>query len=131
MTGSIRDYRDLLAWQKAMDLAVEVDIVCDALPTKYSYLSTQMRRAVNSVHSNIAEGNGRFSRSDYLRFLSDANGSLREVESDLAFVARRFGRTKHTRDALALCELVAKLVAGLVRSLRGDRKKEEGDQDSA
>lgn len=131
MSSAIRDYRDLLAWQKAMDLAVEVDIICDSLPSKHSYLATQMRRAANSVHSNIAEGNGRFSRTDYLRFLSDANASLRELESDLFFVARRFGRTTHTQVALSLSELVAKLIAGLVRSLRGKRENDQGNGDSA
>src|SRR4051812_13134495 len=98
--GHIRDYRDLLAWQKAVDLAIEVDIVCDALPTKVSYLRLQMRRAANSVYSNIAEGNGRFSRTDYLRFLSDSHASLREVESNLYFVSRRYGRTRHTEAGL-------------------------------
>jgi len=117
----IRDYRDLLAWQKAIDLALEVDQVCDSLPTKASHLATQMRRAANSVYSNIAEGNGRFSRAEYLKYLSDANASLRELESDLHFISRRYGKTRHVAAALELCELDAKLIAGLVRSLRGQR----------
>lgn len=112
-----------------MDLALAVESICDALPTKASYLATQMRRAANSVYSNIAEGNGRFSRADYLRFLSDANASLRELQSDLYFASRRYGTSKHTDAALQLCELVAKLLAGLVRSLRGDRRKRDVNAD--
>jgi len=125
MPQPIRDYRDLLAWQKAIDLAIEVDVVCDALPTKASYLTGQMRRAANSVYSNIAEGNGRFSRKEYLRFLSDAHASLREVESDIPFVSRRYGRTRHTDAAIRLCAIVGKLNMGLMKSLRGERDDAE------
>jgi four helix bundle protein len=115
----IRDYRDLLAWQKAQDLALLCEDVSDELPAAATNLTLQIRRAVNAVHANIAEGNGRFSRPDYLRHLSIANGSLRELESHLHFAVRRYGRTAATDGALELATLVAKLLAGLVRSLRG------------
>jgi four helix bundle protein len=118
----IRDYRDLLAWQKAIELAIACDEVCDELPPQASHLSQQIRRAANSVHSNIAEGNGRFSRADYLRHLSIANGSLRELESDLHFTSRRFGENPTLLRKLELSLTVAKLLGGLVRSLRPARK---------
>lgn len=118
----IRDYRDLLAWQKAIELAIACDEVCDELPAQASHLSQQIRRAANSVHSNIAEGNGRFSRADYLRHLSIANGSLRELESDLHFMSRRFGESPKLLNALELSLTVAKLLGGLARSLRPARK---------
>ena len=102
MAGPIRDYRDLLAWQKAIDLALLIEIICEGLPDTASNLAKQMRSAANSVHSNIAEGNGRFSRADYLRHLSMSNGSLRELESDLYFVARKFGKSAATSAALEL-----------------------------
>jgi len=118
----IRDYRDLLVWQKAIELALLCEDVADALPRKAWNLSSQIRRAADSVHSNIAEGNGRFSRADYLRHLSMSNGSLRELESKLHFVTRKYGQTKSTTSALRLSLIVAKLLAGLVRSLRNDEE---------
>jgi hypothetical protein len=57
--GSIRDYRDIVAWQRAIDLAVMISGICDRLPRKEWELASQVRRAALSVHSNIAEGNGR------------------------------------------------------------------------
>src|SRR5688500_10029356 len=92
-------------------------------PPNASHLASQLRRAANAVHANIAEGNGRFSRPDYLRHLSIANGSLRELESDLHFVARRFGSSERVEEALRLTLVVVKLLAGLVRSLRPKRKE--------
>lgn len=94
MTKPIRDYRDLVAWQRAMDLAVLVDEICDRLPRKAWKLAAQMQSAANSVHSNIAEGNGRFSTPDYLRHLSMSNASLNELESDLHFLTRRYSRSE-------------------------------------
>jgi four helix bundle protein len=59
--------RDIVAWQRAVDLAVLIGALCDRLPRREWELASQMRRAATSVHSNIAEGNGRGSTSDYLR----------------------------------------------------------------
>ena len=121
MAEIVRDYRDLLVWQKAIELALTCEQVCDVLPNSASHVASQIRRSADSVHSNIAEGNGRFSRADYLRHLSISNGSLRELESRLHFVARCYGKTDATEAAAQLTILVTKLLAGLVRSLR--RKK--------
>ena len=118
----IRDYRDLIVWQKAMDLAEASEKVCAALPTRASNVVSQIRRAALSIPSNIAEGNGRFSRVEYIRHLSIANGSLKELESDLHFVGRVYGRTKTLEAALQLATEVGKLLAGLVRALRGKEK---------
>ena len=118
----IRDYRDLLAWQKAIELAVMADKIADALPRKAWNLASQIRRAADSVHSNIAEGNGRFSRADYLRHVSMSNASLRELESKLHFIQRRYGPARATEAALDHATVVAKLIAGLVRSLRKGRE---------
>ena len=117
-TVRIRDYRDLLAWQKAIDLALLCDEMCEGMGEHSPFVTTQIRRAANSVHSNIAEGNGRFSRPDYLRHLSIASGSLRELESNLHFISRGAHRPRRIDDALALCHLATKLLAGLIRSLR-------------
>ena len=118
----IRDYRDLIVWQKAMDLAVTVERVCVQLPTAAYHLAAQMRRAAASIPANIAEGNGRFSRPEYLRHLSIANGSVRELETQLELSARNYGRTSNIIAALGLTLEVSKLLGGLVRALKGKGK---------
>ena len=109
----IRDYRDLIAWQRAMDLAVACERVSGELPPRAAILATQIRRAAGSVHANIAEGNGRFSRPDYVRFLSIANGSVKELESHLTFAARAYARTAALDAALRLSAEVSRLLTGL------------------
>jgi len=118
----VRDYRDLLVWQKAMDLVVVVERVCDQLPPRASSLASQLRRSATSIPANIAEGNGRFSRPEYIRFLSIANGSVRELETHLEIAARSYGRTGNIDAALKLALDVVRLLAGLVRALRGKAK---------
>jgi len=119
MSGSpVRDYRDLKVWQKAIELGELCDQVCDALPPARRYLVVQIRKAANSVHANIAEGNGRRSRAEYLRFLGIANGSLRELESHLYSLTRRFKNVAAIDRALACATVTGKLLAALIRSLK-------------
>ncbi len=81
---SVRTFRDLIAWQKAMALAKMVYQATSAMPDSERFgLTSQMRRAVVSIPSNIAEGHGRESRTDYLRFLRMARGSLMEFQTQL------------------------------------------------
>ncbi len=73
-------YRDLIVWQKAMDLVDELYQLLGFLPREESYaLAVQMRRAVISIPSNIAEGHGRQTEKEFKQFLSIARGSLYEV----------------------------------------------------
>ena len=123
MPGQIRDYRDLVAWQRAIDLAVLVDAICNRLPRHSWKLAAQMREAARSVHANIAEGNGRFSTADYLRHLAISNGSLSELESDL-HVLHRTRPSPEVTAALDLTLQTRRPLAGLVKSLR---KKKEGE----
>jgi four helix bundle protein len=81
---SIRSYRDLQVWQKAMDLAVQCYQATKTLPSEERFgLSSQIRRAVVSISSNIAEGHGRAHTKEYLNHLSMAKGSLCELETQL------------------------------------------------
>lgn len=74
-------YRDLIAWKKAMVLVREIYCATEAFPREERYgLMSQLRRAAVSVPSNIAEGQARYSRREFLHFLSNARGSLAEVE---------------------------------------------------
>ena len=87
----IRSYRDLVAWQKAMDLCETIYRQTEDFPRNEAYgLTQQVRRAAVSVPSNIAEGWGRGCLGDYVRFLRTARGSLFELETQVQ-LARRMG----------------------------------------
>jgi len=118
---NIRSYRDLLVWQKGMDLAVEVYGLSKRLPPSERYgLASQMQRAAASVPSNIAEGHGRRHRGDYIHHLSISNGSLKEVETHLLLCVRlELLQQAHVERAMALGEGIGKMLTVLVRRLRG------------
>ncbi|MBO4640799.1 MAG: four helix bundle protein [Treponema sp.] len=80
----IVDYKELIIWQKSMDLVSEVYKLAKKLPKEETYvLSDQIRRSAISIPSNIAEGNGRHSVKEYGYFLSIARGSIAELETQL------------------------------------------------
>ena len=82
-------YKELTVWQKAMDLVVEVYCLVRKLPKEELYaLSDQIRRAVVSIPSNIAEGQQRNSKNDFKHFLTIARGSNAEVETQLLICVR-------------------------------------------
>ena len=84
-----RSHRELIAWQAGMDLLVESYRVAAQLPVVERYgLASQLRRAATSIPANIAEGHGRATRGDFLRFLAIATGSLRELQTHLEAIAR-------------------------------------------
>ena len=74
--AKIKNYRDLVVWQKAMDLTTMLYQIVRKLPKEETYaLSDQMRRAAISIPSNIAEGFGRNSTKEYTHFLYITKGS--------------------------------------------------------
>ena len=80
----MRRYEDLLLWQKAMQLAKMVYLLQKGLPKEEMYgLGDQIRRAVVSVPSNIAEGYGRGGDAEFKRFLAISRGSLFELKTQL------------------------------------------------
>ena len=79
-----RSYRELLVWQKAKALAVHTYSSTEEFPRKETYgLTSQMRRAAVSVVSNIAEGQGRLTVGEFVHFLSQARGSLLELDTQI------------------------------------------------
>ena len=79
-----RSYRELLVWQKAKALAVHSYTFSERFPRAETYgLTSQIRRAAVSVASNIAEGQGRLTRGEFLHFLGQARGSLLELDTQL------------------------------------------------
>jgi four helix bundle protein len=80
----MESFRDLLAWQKGMELVAAIYRVTDSFPRHELYgITQQMRRAALSVPSNIAEGKGRQTKRDYVQFLYRARGSLFELMTQL------------------------------------------------
>ncbi len=80
----MKDHKDLIVWQKSMLLVIEVYKLILFLPKEETYgLSDQMRRAAVSIPSNISEGNSRESKKEFLHFLSIAQGSNAELETQL------------------------------------------------
>ena len=113
-------FRELVVWQRAMDLAIEVHRLSKQLPSDERFgLTLQMRRAAASVSANIAEGRGRDHRAEYLRFLSIARGSLMELDNHIEFALRLayFSRTEAAR-AFDLLSQVRRLLSRLTHSLR-------------
>lgn len=77
-------YENLIVWKKSMQLVTDIYNITDRLPSVENYcLKTQMRRAVVSIPSNIAEGAGRFTNKDFNNFLSFSSGSCCEIETQL------------------------------------------------
>ena len=86
---SIRNFKDLIVWQKSMDLVEEVYKLVKLLPDDEIYgLSSQMRRSAVSIPSNIAEGQKRKSVKDFANFLSYAKGSCAELQTQLLICVR-------------------------------------------
>lgn len=113
----IRSYRDLVAWQQAMDLAVSIYTISKSWPREELYgLTSQTRRAAGSVAANIAEGYGRDNLGSYLQFLRIAQGSLKELETHL-LIAERVGIANDVRGALEEADRVGRVLGGLIRKL--------------
>ncbi|MBR5673654.1 MAG: four helix bundle protein [Muribaculaceae bacterium] len=113
------DFRELKVWQKAMDLTVEIYSIVKLLPQDENYaLSSQMRRAAVSIPSNIAEGQGRESMKEFIRFLSVARGSIRELSTQLEICERvHYLNEGNTARAKELIEEIDKMLNALSKSL--------------
>ncbi len=117
---SVQSYQELIVWQKAVDLVVQVYATTRTFPREETFgLTSQLRRASVSVPSNIAEGQGRHSAKEFVRFLEIARGSLQEVETQLIIANRlHYLDEGQQRTLLAQCAEVARLLNGLCRSIR-------------
>ncbi len=116
----IRCHRDLLAWQRAMDLVEACYRLTARLPRDERFgLSSQLRRAAVSVAANIAEGHGRYRTGEVLWSLSVARGSLMEVDA-LLRITERLGLVERTaiEPVLELVAEIGRMLSGLRRALR-------------
>jgi four helix bundle protein len=113
-------FRELLAWQKAMALVTEVYRTTEAFPRTEMYgLTSQVRRSAVSIPSNIAEGKGRSSKKEFVHFLSNARGSLCEMQTQLE-IARNLGYlTTAAFDQLdEQAREVDRILNGLMKAIR-------------
>jgi four helix bundle protein len=119
---SIRSYRDLVAWQRAFALGVSVHRLTRTFPDHERYgLTSQLRRGGVSIASNIAEGYGRGSRQDYVRFLKIARGALFEVETQLLFSTEfEYVKKDQLETVTQQVNDTARVLSGLISSLEGD-----------
>ena len=112
------NYRDLIAWKKAVALAEFIYKLTASFPKSETYgLASQMRRAAVSTAANIAEGNGRITRGEWQHFLGQARGSHLELETELTISCRvELVTEEQHRVALVRCADVGRLINGLLRA---------------
>jgi four helix bundle protein len=116
---AVKDYRELIVWQKAMTLVELLYRQTRSFPKEELYgLTSQMRRAAVSVPSNIAEGQGRRTTRDFIHFLSIARGSLKELETQILISHRlRYINEAQQSELVSATEEVGRLISGLNKSL--------------
>jgi four helix bundle protein len=115
----VQSYRDLVVWKKSMAWVLNVYRCTQAFPKIETYgLTSQLRRAVISVPSNIAEGQGRLSTGEFRQFLGNARGSLMEVETQI-LVAQDLGYFDQNQSEALLSATaeVGRILNGLLASL--------------
>jgi four helix bundle protein len=122
----VRDHRDLRVWQTAIELGVRSYDLSRTFPREERYgLTAQLRSAAVSVAANIAEGNGRLTRGEYLNHLSIARGSLREIDTHLEFAYQLgYATAEAIRELRNLIDAAAALLTRLIQSLQktGNRR---------
>jgi len=117
---SLRSYRDLIVWQKSMDLTVKVYTVSRTFPAEEKFgITSQMRRAGVSIPANIAEGQARNTTGEFLQSLGMARGSVAELET-LVTLCVRLGYVTAADGASLLndCAEINKMLNALVKSLK-------------
>jgi len=116
----IRSYRDLIVWQKSMELATTVYRITEPFPAPERFgLTSQLRLGATSIPANLAEGHSRHSRGDYRRHVSIASGSLAELETNLEIASRLcYLMAEPLAAALAQAGEVGRMLTVLLARLR-------------
>lgn len=116
----MRPHENLEAWTKSIDLVIDIYKTTESFPKEERYgLTSQLRRAAISVPANIAEGAGRNSAREFAHFVSNAQGSASELETEL-IIAYRLGYLSETLFAQLIGSLsrIGRLITGLSRHIR-------------
>lgn len=122
---SVRSHKDLDVWKVSMDLAERCYVATKAFPANERFgLTAQIRRAAVSIPSNIAEGYGRESASSFIQFLRVAQGSQKELDTQL-LLSVRVGLldTDQSKRVVETCDRVGKMLRNLVRALQAKQQQ--------
>jgi four helix bundle protein len=120
LTPRVRSFRDLLVWQKSMDLTLVIYRLTQKFPREEVYgLTSQLRRCSVSIPSNIAEGQGRLNTREFKQFLGIARGSNCELQTQLE-IARRLGLgdLKLIHEAEGLAHEIGRMIFTILGKLR-------------
>lgn len=112
--GKFESYKDLIVWQKSVELAGTIYDLTDQLPKSEQFgLSSQMQRAAVSIPSNIAEGYDRNHSGEYRQFLGISYGSSAELETELIICQKRYG-TLNYENIFSLLQEVRKMLRVMI-----------------
>ena len=116
---SLSSYRDLIVWQKSMDLTVKIYALTRRFPAVERYgITSQMRRAASSIPANIAEGQARRSTGEFVQSLGVARGSLAELESFLILSTKlEMTNSDNSEHLLSDCAEIDKMLNASIKSL--------------
>lgn len=116
----LKSYKELIVWQKSIDLVKEIFILTEKFPKSEIYgLTSQMRRAAVAIPSNIAEGYGRNSPKEYMQFYSIAYGSALELETQLIISEElKFATEKQLLKSKLLLEEVSKMLNSMIKKMK-------------
>ena len=116
---SLSSYRELIVWQKSMDLTVRIYALTRCFPAAERYgITSQMRRSASSIPANIAEGQARRSTGEFVQSLGVARGSLAELETFLTLSTKLEMTTpEQCRCLLNDCAEISKMLNALIKSL--------------
>ena len=120
MEGKIKTYKDLIVWQRSIQLVTTVYSLTKTFPSDERFgLVSQLNRAVISIPSNIAEGWGRELSKNYLQFLRISRGSLMEVET-MILISKKLGyiNEENFKELNKEIEEVGKILQGLIKSVQ-------------
>ena len=115
----ISSYKELIVWQKSIELAQIIYQTTELFPREKIYgLTSQMRRAVVSISSNIAEGRSRGTRKDFIQFLRIASGSCAELETQIE-IAKKLPKTKglNYQESIILILEITRMLNAMIRKL--------------
>jgi four helix bundle protein len=115
-------FENLEVYQKSVDLAETIITLTDEFPKGYYFLADQLNRASLSIATNIAEGNGRFTKGDRRNFFTIARGSAQECVPLLEIAKRKqFISDTNLSDLFNQLEVISKMISGLINGL--ERRK--------
>jgi four helix bundle protein len=121
-----RAHKKLDVWRESVSLAIHIYQITEKFPKAEVYgLTSQMRRAVVSISSNIAEGAARFSSKEFGQFLNIAGGSLSELDTQLEIACNlTFLTVEEKKEINSKIDAIAAKLAGLIKHIRRDDKSE-------